>query len=334
MTVGRKWREVPEEFASEIRGYLVEKGGIDAGQAVGPAEAWRVRFGDASITYYKKGTLYSTGSPSLDVAVRSAWAFVDEGSPPAFILSSKAFLIGLDESGKGELVGHMVLAGALIPAAISSDVERIVALAETKTGHGKAYWDALIVRLAGLKHRGLDYIVEKIPPRDIDRYNLNRLLDVTYERILNSFSDRVQPELSRIVVDDYRVGYTLRAFLRGLENEGAEVVIESRADDRYWKPESPRCWPGASGRRCCSKSTEGRTTWMGSRLGLASPVTLRPSNGFGRGKRVGSRGPGSSDSRFGPYACLTGSSHRGNWIQTYSIDDHRVYQWSRFQNAP
>ncbi|GIV01001.1 MAG: hypothetical protein KatS3mg014_2616 [Actinomycetota bacterium] len=67
----------------------------------------------------------------------------------------------------------------------------------------------------------------------IDRYNINRLLDVTYQRILNVFFRRAQPGLARIAVDDYGVGETLERFLRALGNQGAEVVVEAGADDHY-----------------------------------------------------------------------------------------------------
>ncbi len=230
---GRKWLNVPEGVAASVREHLVKEGGIDAGDTLGPAEAWRVKFSDTTITYYRKGTLYSTASPTRDPAVERAWAFIEAGSGPRFVPSDRAFLIGLDETGKGELVGHVILVGALVPAALADEVERIVALAETKTRHSERYWDELFVELDSLKSQGLDFIIEKIPPWVVDRFNLNRLLDVTYQRILNVFFREARPELIRIVVDDYGVGPTLGRFLRALENQGAEVAVESGADDRY-----------------------------------------------------------------------------------------------------
>jgi hypothetical protein len=43
---GRKWLNVPEEFAGSVREHLVREGGIDAGEMVGPPEARRVKFSD------------------------------------------------------------------------------------------------------------------------------------------------------------------------------------------------------------------------------------------------------------------------------------------------
>lgn len=70
-------------------------------------------------------------------------------------------------------------------------------------------------------------------PREIDRYNLNRLLDVTYRRILSTLLDRADAKGCRIVVDNYGVGPKLDGYLRVIERRGAEVIIEAGADDRY-----------------------------------------------------------------------------------------------------
>ena len=80
---------------------------------------------------------------------------------------------------------------------------------------------------------GLDCVVDKVSPHKIDRYNLNRLLDVTYLRILGAPMDRVDPEGCRIVIDNYGIGPTLDGLLKALQGCGAEVIVETGADDRY-----------------------------------------------------------------------------------------------------
>ncbi len=230
---GRKWLEVPEEFAARLREHLFGEGGSEALGPLSPAEVWRVKLSDATFTYYANGTLYSTGSPLGSAAVAEAWAFIDAGLPPRFVSNERAFSIGLDESGKGELVGHLMLACALVPKTLAVDVQGLVELAETKRKRSDGYFDRLFTQLDALRPKGLDFVIERVPPQEVDRYNLNQLLDVNYRRILSAFLHCANLERCRIVLDNYRVGPSLDGFLRALEGRGAEVIVEARADDRY-----------------------------------------------------------------------------------------------------
>jgi len=55
-------------MVDEIKRYLLENSGIKE-KVKAPYEVWRIRFSDATVTYYEKGTLYSTPSNSRDPAV-------------------------------------------------------------------------------------------------------------------------------------------------------------------------------------------------------------------------------------------------------------------------
>ncbi|HHY35072.1 MAG TPA: hypothetical protein GX510_05495 [Firmicutes bacterium] len=231
MQVGRRWQHVPKETAAAIRGYLLREGGIEDPQLRGAAEVWRIRFSEATFTYYASGTLYST--PSQDPAVVNAWEYVTSLTGPRFEPACKNFMVGLDETGKGEIIGHTVLAGVLIPQELTSDLENIVSTADTKRRRTFQYWDELFRQIDSLKPRGLEFTVERIPPWHVDRYNLNKIMDVVYQRILSNFSRRADLSQSRVVVDDYGIGHTLDRYLRALQNRGCEVVIATRADDLY-----------------------------------------------------------------------------------------------------
>lgn len=228
---GQKWVNVTEAMASRIKEYLLREDGVEDDQIDAAAEVWRVRFSDATITYYKSGTLYSTDSN--DPAVKSAWEFIESLLGSRFEPPTKEILIGLDETGKGEVIGHTVLVGVLIPASLTKELEALVSVADTKKKRGPAYWDDLFMRLEQFKSQGLQFQVERIPPWHVDRYNLNKIMDVVYQRILSIFSRHAKANECRIVVDDYGVGDTLRRYLRALKNAGSEVVIATGADDRY-----------------------------------------------------------------------------------------------------
>nr|WP_269451051.1 hypothetical protein [Thermodesulfatator autotrophicus] len=80
---------------------------------------------------------------------------------------------------------------------------------------------------------GLEFVEEKIPPWHVDRYNLNKIMDVVYQRILASFFRKADIGKCRIVIDDYGIGPTLKRFLNFLEKQGAEIIIARKSDDTY-----------------------------------------------------------------------------------------------------
>jgi ribonuclease HII len=123
--------------------------------------------------------------------------------------------------------------GVLIPADLVPEIEQIVSVADTKQKRSVAYWDDLFRKLDGFKSRGLQFIVEKIPPWHIDRYNLNKIMDVVYQRILNIFFRHMDATACRVVLDDYGVGAILDRYLRARQIAGTEIVVTTAADDRF-----------------------------------------------------------------------------------------------------
>ena len=229
---GRTWKNVDPTAAEEIKDYLLKNGGYEQ-EVKSPHEVWRIRFSDSTFTYYKSGTLYSTPSNSKDPTVFRAWQYIDSVVGSSYALPTKDFLIGLDETGKGEAIGHTVLTGVMFPKEIFKEIDLIIGPADTKNRHSFEYWDRLLKKLDSLRTKGLDFIHEKIPPWHVDRYNLNKIMDVSYQRILSIFTRRVDISRCRIVVDDYNIGPTLRRFLKFMEQQGAEVVVETKSEDKY-----------------------------------------------------------------------------------------------------
>ncbi len=229
---GRKWASIEPENSSQIKSYLLEGGGEEK-PVSSEHETWRVQFSDSTFTYYTSGTLYSTPSSQGDPAVEEAWKFIDQLVGSIFIKGSKDFLIGLDETGKGELVGHTHLVGVLIPSLLFDAVESIVNTADTKKSHGFEYWDEVFKKISSFISSGLIYIEEKIPPWHVDKFNLNKIMDVVYQRILAGFFRQADISKSRVVVDDYGIGPILKRFLNFLEKQGAEVVVAQKSDDTY-----------------------------------------------------------------------------------------------------
>jgi len=84
-----------------------------------------------------------------------------------------------------------------------------------------------------MKKDGLNFYVEKIPPWHVDKFNLNKIMDVVYQRILSNFMRYYQAANCRIVLDDYGVGEKLRRYLHSLKNAGADVEVIQQADEHY-----------------------------------------------------------------------------------------------------
>jgi len=236
MIRNKTWKNFSEENANEIKRILLEVGGIEKG-AKGNAEVWKIKISDSEFTYYSSkrgGTLYCNGSRSGDPVIYNIYEQIDNLLGGIFIPSTKNFLIGLDESGKGELVGHIILTGVFFPADNSEIIEKIVGSADTKQKRSFEFWDKIFYDLDKQRIKGLNFIVEKIPPWIVDRYNINKIIDITYQRILNEFLRTIRDfNAVRIVLDDYGVGDTLKRFLRFLRKNGAEVVVSHQADDNY-----------------------------------------------------------------------------------------------------
>ena len=229
---GRTWEKIDSSIAEGIKNYLLKNGGQER-EVKSSHEHWRVRFSDSTFTYYKSGTLYSTPSNSEDPAVYQAWQYIDSIVGSAYVLPGKDFLIGLDETGKGEVIGHTVLTGVIFPKEIFKEIDLLVGPADTKKRHEFKYWDEIFMELDKLRGRGLDFIYEKIPPWHVDRYNLNKIMDISYQRILSTFLRKVEISRCRIVIDDYGIGDTLKRFLNFLKQQGAEVIVVQNSEDKY-----------------------------------------------------------------------------------------------------
>lgn len=228
---GRKWK-LNQEEGEKIKEYLLQQGGEEK-EVKNISEKWRIKFSDSTFTFYTSGTLYSTPSNSQDPAVEEVWDYIDSLVGSVFVQPTREFLIGLDETGKGELVGHTHLVGVIIPSHLFSQLEKIVSTADTKKAHSFEYWDNIFRQISQFISDGLEFVEEKIPPWHVDRYNLNKIMDVVYQRILASFFRKADIGKCRIVIDDYGIGPTLKRFLNFLERQGAEVVVAQKSDYTY-----------------------------------------------------------------------------------------------------
>ncbi len=220
-----------EDKAAKIKEWLLLEGGKEDNKIASPHEEWRIKLSDATITYYKKGTLFIT--ESNDESVVEVHNFVSSLIGSRFVPSTKKYLIGFDETGKGEVLGHTVLVGVIIPTNIFSEVERDIGVADSKVKHNIDYWDDIFRKIDFYQSKGLQFLIQKIPPWHFDKYNINKLLDITYQRLLLYLTRNGSLHDTRIVLDDYGAGFHLNKYLKALAEAGAEVIKTSKADDIY-----------------------------------------------------------------------------------------------------
>jgi ribonuclease HIII len=124
----RTWKILDEqkEKVEKIRKWLLEIGGTEE-EVKNNYEKWRIKIYDVTITYYeseKKRTIYMTDSDYDEVL--KIHEFIDTLLGSQFVIPDKDYLIGLDEVGKGEVIGHVFLVGVLFPKSIYSDLEKII----------------------------------------------------------------------------------------------------------------------------------------------------------------------------------------------------------------
>jgi len=227
----RKWNIKNKSKAEQIKGWLISNGCIENQSIKSQHEVWRIRYSDATFTFYKTGILFVTDSD--DAALKEAHDFIDSVIGPQFILSEKQYLIGFDETGKGEVIGHTVLTGVILPVNIFSELERVIGVAYTKVRHTVDYWDSIFRKIDFFRNKGLNFLIEKIPPWQIDKYNINKILDITYQRMILSLTRKIDVSKCRVVLDDYGIGRSLDRYLRSIKNAGAEVIKASQADEQY-----------------------------------------------------------------------------------------------------
>ena len=223
----KTWKKISKEKKKDIKDFLLSLGGMEDKNIKGPNEEWRIKVNDKVFTFYTKGTLF-VNRVEEDLAVQISKILGQEIKK-----SEKEILIGLDETGKGEVLGHCILCGICLPSLLIKELDYLLGSADTKRKRTVSYWDALFQEIDKLNRKGLKIFKEKIPPWHVDKYNINKIMDVVYQRILGNIVRETSPDNCRIVIDDYGVGANLSKYLDFLSKKGSQIVVETKADEKY-----------------------------------------------------------------------------------------------------
>lgn len=146
-------------------------------------------------------------------------------------MTSKELILGIDDSGRGPLIGPMILAGVLI----NEKQEKI--LKEAGVKDSKQLPHPARIRLAGIiLENSLNHKIVKAYPMEIDsavssKENLNTLEAKKAAEIINALNDT--KEKIKVVVDCPSVN--IKAWTKTLSNfvkhpENLEIACEHKAD--------------------------------------------------------------------------------------------------------
>lgn len=219
--MGRTWKGIFDGY--KIKNFLLDSGGIEE-KPKNEYELWRIRLFSSTFIYYKTGTLYSTPSEEIN----KIWEKIDSLLGGRFIHPTKEYLMGFDEAGKGEVIGPLILVGVLFKRDLFNKIDYIINSSDTKKRHDFFYWNNIFIELKSLK--GFHYEFWKISEIEIDKFNINHLLDEGYKILLTKLLKNLDPSKVRIVIDDYGIGKSLKEFLNGLSSE---IIIETNSEDKY-----------------------------------------------------------------------------------------------------
>ncbi len=132
--------------------------------------------------------------------------------------------IGLDETGKGEIFGDMILCGAALDQDVPEWVAKMIWSFNTKRKRPAEVWN----KVGGILDKcRLQYRITHVRPKDVSRGRTTDAMDAAYIGIIESFDPRLG---DRVVLDDYGIGTGMRRYLAGLK---CEVIVRTKADDKY-----------------------------------------------------------------------------------------------------
>ncbi len=135
----------------------------------------------------------------------------------------KEILAGIDEAGRGPLIGPMVIAGVVIGE------KDLVDLADLGVRDSKKLTRSRREALLGsIVEKALTIMVITVSPIDIDRGNINEIEVAAIERLLEAFT-RIHGYCPRTYIDLF----TTEKHISRLRKICSNIVAEHGADNRY-----------------------------------------------------------------------------------------------------
>ena len=141
-------------------------------------------------------------------------------------MSSHTGILGIDEAGRGPLIGDMFVAGVVVGE------ESLETLRQYGVKDSKALSRSMRRKLFNIVLTlARCAVVRRFSPREIDVSNINELYEIGVSDIVNTVS-KLGFNVSRIYVDSTS-SRRLRRRVRSIVPSYVEVIVEPRADEKY-----------------------------------------------------------------------------------------------------
>src|SRR5436309_5549983 len=137
----RTWKRISVDQSERVKEILRSHGGEADLEVKGQNEAWRIRLDEAVFTFYAKGTLYFSGGSGA--SIEASLSDVSRILDAVDFATTKAFLVGMDEIGKGEVLGPSALADVVLGKELAPKIDAELGAADTKKKHSFQSWDTL-----------------------------------------------------------------------------------------------------------------------------------------------------------------------------------------------
>jgi ribonuclease HII len=137
-------------------------------------------------------------------------------------------VVGIDEAGRGSIIGEMFVAGFASPQSAAGRLLDLgVRDSKELTPSQRSHLYRELVKLGFIG-------VVAVPPRDIDNYNLNRLTEKAALRVVEIIARQTggYDKLGIIIIDKFGEPRLLHSELRRRGFRGI-IIVEEKADSRY-----------------------------------------------------------------------------------------------------
>lgn len=137
------------------------------------------------------------------------------------------FVIGVDEAGRGPVIGPMIIVGVALR---NNTLDEVLSLGVRDSKIlGKRVREKLFYKILELVE---SYYYVKVEPREIDRENLNKIFYVGVLEVVENLFKELRGGVERVTIDLTGSPKILEQNIRRLGFRG-ELIIAYKADKRY-----------------------------------------------------------------------------------------------------